>query len=137
MKRIIISTLVAALLGLVVMPAAANHSHKKTQQGPRCGTKFIHADECSFRYEGGQLYLSGTIRGRPNAPSGATVRLETRSQTTGTRYLLLSCTYASGGCAAGGRYTDIEDLRKGQKLFCTVEGYGRGIYECGTIIKKR
>lgn len=138
MRRLLTATVLASLLALPLGgQAIANHPHDKPVQGPNCGGKFTNADECSFRYKGGQLYLGGSIRGRAPHASTATIRLEARSRITGARYLLLSCTYAGGGCAAGGSYETLEHVEKGQKLFCTVEGIGRGIYECGTLIKKR
>lgn len=131
---VILASLLAIPLG---GSAIANHPHDKRVQGPNCGGKFVNADECSFRYKGGQLYLGGSIRGQVPSSSTATIRLEARSRTTGARYLLLSCTYAGGGCGAGGSFQTIERPKKGQQLYCTVEGIGRGIYECGTLIKKR
>lgn len=137
MRRTFMLTMMAVLLALPMAgQAAAGHPHDKRVKGPNCGDKFINADECSFRYEGGQLYLGGSIRGPVPSSSTATIRLEARSRITGTRYLLLSCTYVGGGCSAGGSYGTFEDLKRGQRLYCTAEGAGRGIYDCGTLIKK-
>lgn len=58
----------------------------------------------------------GSIRGPVPSSSTATIRLEARSRTTGARYLLLSCTYAGGGCSAGGSYETLEHVEKGQRL---------------------
>lgn len=136
MKRFIITSVILAVLGLIAVPQVGASGGSKRVRGPHCGQRFTNADECSFRYQGGQLYVGGSIRGVPPRTGTATIRLEARSRVTGARYLLLSCTYAGGGCSAGGQYHDVEDLRKGQKLICTVEGVGRGLYECGTIIKR-
>lgn len=139
MRRVVMATIAAALLALPMAgQASATHDHDKRVRGPHCGSKFSNADQCSFRYQGGQLYLSGSVRGM-GLPSGvASIRLETVSRVTGQRSVLLSCTTpASGGCSAGGSYETVEHIRKGQRLFCIVEGVGRGDYECGTIVKKR
>lgn len=138
MRGAITATILAGLLALPMAgPAAADHDHDKRVQGPHCGGNFSTADRCSFRYKGGQLYLGGSVSGM-GLPTGiASIRLEAVSRVTGQRHVLLSCTTpASGGCSAGGNYETVE-LRKGQSLFCIVEGVGRGDYECGTIIKRR
>ncbi|MGH2788831.1 MAG: hypothetical protein ACRDJV_13165 [Actinomycetota bacterium] len=138
MRRIVTGSILVALLGLLVAPAGiVSAADGPRTKGPHCGDKFVHADECSFRYRGGQLYVGGSIKGPPNSPSGATIRLETRHHVTGARYVLISCTYAGGGCSAGGTYAEIEELARGQKLICTAEGFGRGIYECGSLVRSR
>ncbi|MFN2388675.1 MAG: hypothetical protein ABR575_03585 [Actinomycetota bacterium] len=138
MKRHLIGMILSTLMATsMASPAIANHPHDKRVQGPNCGGKFKNAAECSFKYEGGQLYLGGSIRGQAPSSAAATIRLEARSQITGLRYLLLSCTYAGGGCAAGGSYETLEHVKKGQQLYCTAEGLGLGIYECGTLVRKR
>lgn len=133
-------TIAAVVVGLIVLPnihASAEHGHRKPVQGPHCGEKFRDSADCSFRYEGGQLYLGGSVRGSGASAGAATIRLEARSRLTGHRNVLLSCTTpASGGCSAGGSYETIEHLRRGQKLFCIVEGHGRGDYECGTLRRR-
>lgn len=138
MRRLLTTMILTSLLALPMAgPALATHSHAKRVQGPACGGRFVNDDRCSFRYRGGQLYLAGSVSGS-GLPTGlATIRLEAKSRVTGERRVLLSCTTpASGGCAAAGSYDAIEHVRKGQRLFCFVEGAGRGDYECGTVIKK-
>lgn len=137
MRRIGIFLAAASVVALSGVPAAGADASRARVRGPHCGGKFINAEECSFRYRGGQLYLSGSVRGNGIPSGAATIRLETRNRTTGTRYLLLACaTPSSGACAAAGS-VDVEELKRGQKLICTVEGHGRGDFECGTLIKRR
>ena len=138
MRRLLTATVLAGLLALPFTGAAvAGHGHNKRVQGPACGGRFVNAERCSFPYKGGQLYLDGSVRGSGLPSGAATIRLEVKSRLTGERRVLLSCTTpASGGCAAAGSYDTIERVRKGQKLYCLVEGAGRGNYECGTLIKK-
>jgi hypothetical protein len=138
MKKIVISAmLLLTLLAGTAGQALANHDHPRIVKGANCGGQFKNADACSFRYQGGQLYLGGSVRGSGLPAGFATIRLEANSHVTGERRILLSCTTASGGCAAGGSYDSIEHIRKGQKIFCIVEGVGRGNYECGTLLRKR
>lgn len=136
MRRLVIG-LTLGLLVVATVPAALAEQQGK-RQGPHCGSRFKDTESCSFRYRGGQLYLGGSVHGA-GAPTGAAaIRLEARSHVTGERNVLLSCvTPASGGCAAGGSYETVEHLQKGQRLFCIVEGHGRGDYECGTLIHRR
>jgi hypothetical protein len=139
MKKVLTAAILAT--SLLALPlggqANANHPHKKTVKGPHCGGRFSDSDKCSFRYQGGQLYVSGSVRGFGLPTGAATIRLEAVSRITGTRRVLLSCTTpASGGCAAGGSYDALDHVRKGQKLFCIVEGLGRGDYECGTLLRR-
>jgi len=138
MKRVV----AGAALAVALLPGAGSASAQdmgtREVQGPHCGGRFVNSDNCSFRYEGGQLYLGGNVRGAGAPEGGAAIRLEARSHITGERYVLLSCvTPASGGCSAGGSYEAIEHLERGQRLFCIVEGAGRGRYECGTIKRSR
>jgi len=139
MKKLLTAAILASLLALPLAPqASANHPHRKPVKGPHCGGRFTDSEDCSFRFKGGQLYVGGSVRGFGLPTGAATIRLEAVSRITGRRRVLLSCTTpASGGCAAGGSYETLEHIRRGQKLFCTVEGVGRGDYECGTLIKKR
>ncbi len=139
MKRFLTTaTLLTAVMSVMLAGQAAAHHGPKLVQGPSCGDKFVNQDDCSFRFQGGQLYLGGSVRGAVDQPEGgATIRLEAVSRITGERRVLLSCvTPGSGACAAGGSYDSIEKPRKGQRLFCIVEGVGRGRYECGTMVKK-
>jgi|GEM_PF-5963147 hypothetical protein len=139
MKKLLTAAILASMLALPLgTPARANHPHQKFVKGPHCGGRFTDSDDCSFRFKGGQLYVGGSVRGFGLPSGAATIRLEAVSRITGKRRVLLSCTTpASGGCAAGGSYETLEHVRKGQKLFCIVDGLGRGEYECGTMIKKR
>ena len=139
MKRFLtMATLLTTVVSLMLAGQAAAHHGPKWVQGPNCGGKFVNQNDCSFRFQGGQLYLGGSVRGAVDQPEGgATIRLEAVSPTTGERKVLLSCvTPGSGGCAAGGNFDLTEKLRKGQRLFCIVEGIGRGRYECGTMVKQ-
>lgn len=138
MRRILTTVMLASLLGLPRANASANHSHPRSEQGPRCGGKYVNDEGCSFRFKGGQLYVSASARGMGLPTGMATIRLEAVSQITGQRRVLLTCTTtASGACSAGGSFDTFERPRKGQRLFCRVEGVGRGLYECGSIVKKQ
>ncbi len=118
------------LVAAMAVPATAVARAER----PRCGGEFRDAARCSFRYRGGQLYLGGNVRGDGSPEGAAVIRLEARSHVTGKRHVLLSCaTPGSGACGAGGSYETVEHLRKGQRLFCIVEGHGRGAYECGSV----
>lgn len=138
MRRLVVGSLAISMLGLLLIPVArADRAPRENAKPRHCGDKFVDRDDCAFRYQGGELSVFGSIRGRPDSPSGGTVRLETRNRETGARYVLISCTYASGGCAAAGTYAEIEELERGQKLICTIDGFGRGLYECGTSVRSR
>ena len=139
MKKLAVIATMSLLLGLgAIPPAGASHGHPKYVQGPSCGDRFVDSDSCSFVYRGGQLYLGGSVGGPEDLAAGAAIRLETRSHITGKRYVLLSCvTAASGACSAGGSFETLEHVERGQRLFCSVEGHGRGDYECGTIKRDR
>ena len=139
MKRFFTTAiLLTTVMSLTLAGQASAHHGQKWVQGPNCGGKFVNQSDCSFRFQGGQLYVGGSVRGAVDQPEGgATIRLEAVSPTTGQRKVLLSCvTPGAGGCAAGGSYDIAEKLRKGQRLFCIVEGVGRGRYECGTMVKQ-
>lgn len=137
-RFLLLGVALSALVAGPVAPASADHGHATFKQGPACGGKWKAPESCSFRYAGGQIYVGANARGTVTEAGGATVRLEARSRVTGERRVLLSCTTpANGGCGAGGTYDMVETLRKGQKLFCIVDGVGRGNYECGTTIRKR
>jgi hypothetical protein len=132
--RRLIGAVIVALLALPGAEAVAGG--RKVEQGPRCGSRFVDADRCSFRYRGGQLYLGGYVSGGAAGTGGVVIRLEARIHSTQQRKILLACaTAANGACSAGGRL-DVERLRKGQRLFCVVEGAGRGEYECGTLVRR-
>ena len=137
MKRILATvTALAALMAFPAGPAGATHDHVEPVQGPSCESKWRTPGEtCTFRYQGGRLYVGASARGTAaGVAGGATVRLEARSRITGERRVLLSCTTsASGGCGASGNFDTVERPQRGQRLFCVVEGVGRGSYECGTI----
>ncbi|MDQ3646853.1 MAG: hypothetical protein M3345_07970 [Actinomycetota bacterium] len=134
MKKILV--LAAFALVTSATPALA-YEYRAPVQGPHCEGEFPRSDSCSFRYEGGQLYVGASVRGTSAPEGGAAVRLEARSSITGQRYLLLACaTPGAGACAAGGSFPALEHLRKGQRLYCSVEGHGRGNYECGTITRR-
>jgi hypothetical protein len=139
-RRFLIATVVGSLIaGPLALSGAASHGHPRLKQGPSCGGKWSTDASCTFRYQGGQPYLAASATGTPTQDlGGATVRLEARSHVTGERRVILSCVApAAGGCSSGGSYDVVDDLRKGQKLFCTVNGVGRGKFECGTLIRKR
>ena len=139
MRRVIISLIAAAsLVAVGLNPAVAEGEERRRVRGRHCGDNFRNRDNCSFRYKGGLLYVGGSVRGS-GTPSGvATIRLEANSRRTGQRRVLLSCTTpASGSCTAAGTYETSERLRDGQRLFCIVDGSGRGEYECGTMVKHR
>lgn len=136
MKRIMWLILLVSLLALPTAHANAPGGGDQRVQGPHCGGRFRDSNDCSFRFRGGQLYLGGSVDGAGRPEGAAAFRLEARSHLTGHRYVVLSCaTPASGGCSAGGSYETVERLRRGQRLFCIVEGKGRGVYECGTLIR--
>ncbi|MDQ4148383.1 MAG: hypothetical protein M3164_00050 [Actinomycetota bacterium] len=132
------ATLSMVMMSFMLAGQASAHHEPKWVQGPSCGGRFVNQSDCSFRFQGGQLYVGASVRGAVDQPEGgATVRLEAVSRTTGQRRVLLSCvTPGAGACAAGGSYDFTEKLRRGQRLFCTVEGVGRGRYECGTMLKQ-
>jgi hypothetical protein len=135
MRRIILAAAIGAVLtsALPATTAVADHVRKPVQ-AQRCGGKFTNSDNCSFRYKGGDFYVGASVIGSGTPEGGAMVRLEAVSSITGHRRILLSCTTpGSGACAAGGSYDQLEPVKRDQKLFCIVEGVGRGNYECGTI----
>lgn len=133
MRKTLMWGLLVLLLAPVAIPAALAEDGPRRVRGPRCGGTFRDSDACSFRYRGGQLYLGGSVRGAGAPEAATTIRLEARSHVTGKRYVLLSCvTPGAGACAAGGSYETVEHVRKGQRLFCIVEGHGKGEYGCGT-----
>ena len=134
MKRTMTAALVALLLAVPALPSAVAGGRPGRAQGPHCGGEFRDSASCSFRYRGGQLYVNGSVEAAGNPEGAALIRLEARSRVTGTRSVLLACaTPGSGACGAGGTVA-VEDLREGQRLFCIVEGHGRGRYECGALI---
>ena len=123
----------AVVLAAGAAPAATAKDDPRPARKSRCGGGFRNADTCSFRYRGGQLYLGGSVRGAGVPEAAATIRLEAVHHVTGERYVLLSCaTPGAGACAAGGSYDVTDGLRRGQRLFCIVEGHGRGRYQCGS-----
>lgn len=139
MRRIIISLIAtSSLFAVAFNPAVAEGEERRRVRGRYCGDNFRNKDDCSFRYKGGRLYVGGSIAGN-GTPSGVTtIRLETNSRRSGQRRVLLSCTTpASGSCTAAGTYETSERLRDGQRLFCIVDGSGRGEYECGTMVRHR
>ena len=132
MRRILLAVAIGTMLtsALPANIAAADH----VKPAPSCGGKFTDSGNCSFKYRGGDFYVGASVIGSGTPEGGAVVRLEAVSSITGHRRVLLSCaTPGSGACAAGGSYDHIEPVKRGQKLFCIVEGLGRGNYECGTI----
>ncbi len=137
MKRILMTVTILIGLGAIVMPGTAAGDERGRVRGPHCGGKFVDSSDCSFRYRGGQLYVGAMVRGSGVPSGGAVIRLEAVSSITGHRRVLLSCvTPASGACAAGGSYDVVEHLERGQRLFCLVDGHGRGTYECGTLLSR-
>ncbi len=137
-KLLLVGAAGVMVAGMFAAPAGAGHEHPKFKQGPNCGSKWTENEDCSFTYEGGQLYVGASSTGTVvREAAGANVRLEARSRITGKRRVLLSCTIAStGACSTGGSFDVAEDLRRGQKLFCILDGVGRGNYECGTILRR-
>ncbi len=135
MRRILLAVAIGTMLSSVLPANLAVADHEKgSKQGSRCGGRFTNSDSCSFRYKGGDFYVGASVVGSGTPEGGAAVRLEAVSSITGHRRVLLSCvTPGSGACAAGGSYDHLEPVKRGQKLFCIVEGAGRGRYECGTI----
>lgn len=137
MKKALIAALLALTVAAGVASVALAHEGRRWARGPHCGGAFSDSATCSFRYAGGQLYLGGNVVGAGLPEGAAAISLEGLDPVTGARYVLLSCvTPGSGACAAGGSYDVLEHLRKGDKLFCVVEGLGAGNYECGTMRRR-
>lgn len=136
MRKLLITVLAVSLFaGLLSSAVSASvDDPAKRQESSRyagCEGRWERANECSFRYGGGTLFVEAAV----GQPVGAvSVMLETKNS-QGARVVLAHC-FTLGTCVGVNDQDELEKTllgpAKGQRLFCTVEGVGGGTFACSS-----